>query len=103
MLNVSTLTRKRSLVRIQSCLPYLSTTYSQFIDNFNPRLGTFEPDQEIEAAPSSRRSIRSRRAVCDPKPDGSYQMQEGIAHLDFENARVQVSVSGPSVYSVTTK
>jgi len=31
------LTRKRSLVRVQSCLPYLSITYSNLADFSNPR------------------------------------------------------------------
>jgi predicted dehydrogenase len=32
-----------------------------------------------------------------------YQKQENIAHLDFENARVQIGIFEPNAYSVTSK
>jgi predicted dehydrogenase len=32
-----------------------------------------------------------------------YQKQENIAHLDFENARVQIGIFEPNAYSVTNK
>lgn len=59
-------------------------------DGFNGPEGLAELRLEANDAPVSIRLSR-------------YQKQENIAHLDFENARVQIDISQQGDYSVTSK
>jgi predicted dehydrogenase len=66
-------------------------TYGSAIhDGFNGPEGLAELRLKTNDAPVSIRLSR-------------YQKQENVAHLDFENARVQISVFEPNAYSVTSK